>query len=283
MVSIYNQLMDQTSFSHAEKQIAEYILKNQQHIMTLSIQQLGKETYSSATTVTRFCKKLGFSGFKEFKTTFIQAFNIQRIKETEMNGNYPFAELDNECDIANKMANLTKNTISACQLLIDTQLIKKVVNRMIQADNLIAIGVSDSFLRILDFQNKMLKINQFVKVSFLQPEQTFLCSNATEKDAALIVSYSGKTAEMINEAKILRQRCVYTVVITSQPKSPLAKLSDVVLLLPSEPSETSLPYSFSSQISIDYMLNVLYSCLYRKDYQLNWDFLQQTRKKYLHS
>jgi DNA-binding MurR/RpiR family transcriptional regulator len=275
--------LQKQDFSPTEAMIADQILQYGDSILDLSIQELAKATHTSTTTIMRFCKKVNRSGFKEFKHKFAQALSLERLKDGEIDDeNYPFTAHDAECDIIDKIAQLTKYTINACQMMLDPKLIHRVVHEMIQAKSILAIGVSDSFLRLVDFQNKMLKINYYIKMSYLQPEQTFLCTHATQNDFALIVSFSGKTAEIVNEAKILRKRGVNAIALTANPSSPLAQLARTVILLPSKSNETTLPYCFSSQIAIEYVLNVIYSAVYRLNFEKNRRYMYKTKNMYLH-
>lgn len=55
------------SLSNKELNILQYIHDNEDRISTMSIQTFAKEINYSTSTVLRFCRKLGFSGFPELK------------------------------------------------------------------------------------------------------------------------------------------------------------------------------------------------------------------------
>lgn len=55
------------SLSNKELKILQYIHDNEDRISTMSIQTFAKEINYSTSTVLRFCRKLGFSGFPELK------------------------------------------------------------------------------------------------------------------------------------------------------------------------------------------------------------------------
>ena len=95
-------------------------------------------------------------------------------RDTHVDVNSPFSEGDSAASIAQKIALLTKDTIASTQATLDMDILHQVVQQLLKARNILAIGVSDSFVRIIDFQNKMLKINMFVKISYLQPDQACL-------------------------------------------------------------------------------------------------------------
>lgn len=54
--------------------------------------------------------------------------------------------------------------------------------------------------------------------------------------------------------------------MTAQPSSPVGRLADVVLRLPSEETKYERVASFYSQVAMGYYLNVLYSYLFVLDY-----------------
>ena len=55
------------SLSRPELNILKYAYENTDELMELSIQDLSNRVSYSPATVLRFCKKLGYSGFSEFK------------------------------------------------------------------------------------------------------------------------------------------------------------------------------------------------------------------------
>lgn len=71
-----------SDFSNAESELARFLLDNPDQINDLTALKLGKLTYTSKSTVLRFCKKIGFSGFTDFKKRFIiETVEQQRVLE----------------------------------------------------------------------------------------------------------------------------------------------------------------------------------------------------------
>lgn len=281
-MNVYLKLLEIENFSNTEREIANFITTRKKDVINMSIQDLANQTFTSTTSIIRLCRKLGFKGFKEFKIQYTQDIQSYLLRSSKIDLNSPFTGTESIENIVQNMANLTKQTIELCQTILDLNVISSVVEQILKAENIIAIGVSDTFIRIIDFQNKMIKINKYVKISHFQPDQSYLCAQATKNDIAILVSYSGKTLEVINEVKILKQRNIPTVSITSDKNSPLAKFSDYIILLPNEENKLMANYSFLSQISIEYVLNVLYSCIYNVNYEQNREHILINRKNYLH-
>lgn len=62
---IIEKLMKQADFTDVEKSIAAYLMKNGFDVKNMSIQSLARATFSSPSTITRFCRKLGLDGYKK--------------------------------------------------------------------------------------------------------------------------------------------------------------------------------------------------------------------------
>ena len=62
-----NLVNGETKLSKSEKLIALEVLKNPSKVISQSISSLALQTGVSLPTVNRFCKKLGFSSFPQFK------------------------------------------------------------------------------------------------------------------------------------------------------------------------------------------------------------------------
>lgn len=73
---IVDKLAFQEKLSEGEKTLAAYILAHGMEIAKYSTRSLAEVTYTSPPTVLRLCKKLGFTGFDDFKQNFVVNWNI---------------------------------------------------------------------------------------------------------------------------------------------------------------------------------------------------------------
>ena len=64
-----------SSYKETEKLIISYILQHLNDLDKITISTLAKETFTSNSTIIRFCKKFDCEGFSDFK--------IKLIKETQ--------------------------------------------------------------------------------------------------------------------------------------------------------------------------------------------------------
>ncbi|MYL60327.1 MurR/RpiR family transcriptional regulator, partial [Virgibacillus halodenitrificans] len=68
MKSILDQIqLKYQTLSNTEKKIADYVMQNNTTLLNIHIKELAQQIDVSVATITRFCRKVGASGFVEFK------------------------------------------------------------------------------------------------------------------------------------------------------------------------------------------------------------------------
>lgn len=61
-----------------EEDLADYILKHKEEVSQTKIVILSQKFYTVPNTITRFCKKLGYDNFSEFKINLKQELAIRK-------------------------------------------------------------------------------------------------------------------------------------------------------------------------------------------------------------
>lgn len=268
-MTIIQQLTQAKDFNGSEKELATYILKHKEAILNFSIQELATKTFTSTSTIVRLCRKIGLKGYKDFKIQL--ATQLQRHYEdiSKVDPDLPFTEDDSNKEIAQKMLELMKNSLSATSNLLTNDLLEHSVRLITQANKLGIFAYGDTYVSALSFQNKLMKLNYNACLPNLSDESRFLAANFTKKDCAILISYSGKSKPTYQLAKILKINRCPIITLTSDNNSEIAKLSDLILPLANTESETIKISPFASQVAIEYVLNSLYSCLFVADYDQN--------------
>ena len=108
-MSLIKQMREETSFSEGERQIAEYLLTNPWEDLT--IRQLAERTYTSNATIIRMCRRLGYEGFRPFKTDFIKEMESNKYLVESVNYDQPFQEKEGTYDIIRSMGTLYKESV----------------------------------------------------------------------------------------------------------------------------------------------------------------------------
>ena len=268
-MSIMTQLEFELNFSQSEKQISRYILNNGEDVLSLSVKELSKKTYTSPATIVRLCKKLGLEGYNEFKIKYSAELQFDKRNKKRIDVNFPFQPNDNDETIAKNLLSMTKEVINDTHQLLDFNNLKTIVDILYNAQEIDIYGSGNSILVGLSFQHKMARIGKNVNIRTIPGEQIFLISISNEKKAAILISYSGETSDLIRFANILKMKKTPIIAITSLGDNQLSKLADYILHVDSREKIFSKMAPFSSQISMEYILNLIFSCIYKKDYEQN--------------
>lgn len=69
-MSLLYKLEYQDNFTDLKKGIANYILDHKDYIVDLKMTDLAEITYTSPSTISRFCKKLGGKSYNDFRIHF---------------------------------------------------------------------------------------------------------------------------------------------------------------------------------------------------------------------
>lgn len=95
---------------------------------------------------------------------------------------------------------------------------------------------------------------------------------AERSSCAIVISYSGETPILIRAAQMLKEHHIPVIVITNIGDSSLARKGDLVLRICTREKQYSKIATFTTDSSIAYLLDVLYSCLFALDYEKNLQF-----------
>lgn len=268
-MQILQGLQEQKAFNKSEKVIAEYILANREAVVTFSIQALAKATYTSPSTIFRFCQKLGATGFKDFKLRFAREIEINYQDISNVDPDFPFSANDSSIDVAKKVLELSTDALNKTYALMSNQQMETATKMLLDAQRIGIFAYGDTFLPALNFQNKLMKIERDVQIAYLPGENQHLATTFKAGDCAIVISYSGESKNNFFIMNILKRTQAKIIVISAYPKSHIAQLGDLVLPVAKNESQTVKLSTFSSQTAIDYLLNTLYSCMFVADYEQN--------------
>ena len=268
-MKILTQFNDLERFSDAEQSLIEWILNNDGKLLTMSTKELANATYTSPATIVRLCQKLGLKGYNDFKIKYAKEVDKNKKNNMQVSANYPFKKEDSFEKISVSLAQLFKEVIDETQELLNYEDLDKIADALIEADVIDVYSTSLPLICAMDFEKKLMHIGKRINVSSMDGEQEFLVSNSTPRHCAIIISYSGQTEKQINLAMLAKKRKAKVISITSNISSPLAKISDFNICVSSREKNGTKIANFCSRTGINYVLDVLYSIIFVKEYDKN--------------
>lgn len=67
MANILIKMAEIRDLTPSERHVVEYILDHYKEVCSMGIVELGEKTFTSTTTVKRFCRKLGIDSYTDFR------------------------------------------------------------------------------------------------------------------------------------------------------------------------------------------------------------------------
>ena len=268
-MSIMTQLEFELEFSESEKEIAKYILNHGEAVLSMSVKELAKHTYTSPATIVRLCKKIGLEGYNDFKIKYSAELQYDLQHTDRIDVNFPFQKDDSHPLICHKLASLSQEVIADTVKLIDFNQLHQIVDLIYHYPTIDIYGSGNSLLAAMSFQHKMMRISRDVNLRVLHGEQIFMSYNTNLDRIGMIISYSGETNEVIQIAQTLKEKKTPLIVLTSIGDNRLSHYADYILNIGSREKIFTKIAPFASQISMEYLLNVIFSCLFQKDYEQN--------------
>lgn len=268
-MSIMTQLEFELDFSHSEKEISRFILNHGDDVLSMSVKELAKKTYTSPATIVRLCKKIGLEGYNDFKIKYSAELQYDLHHTDRIDVNFPFHQDDSYASICHNIASMNQEVIAETLQLIDFDQLEQIVNILYHHQNIDIYGSGNSLLAALSFQHKMMRIQRDVNVKILNGEQGFLSYNSNPDRIAIIVSYSGETNELIQIAQTLKEKKTTIIVLTSLGDNRLSHYANYILHMGSREKIFTKIAPFASQASMEYLFNIIFSCIFQKDYEKN--------------
>lgn len=93
-------------------------------------------------------------------------------------------------------------------------------------------------------------------------EQDYICQQMTSKDCAMFISYGGRHQSFDRYVQILRRKGVSVLALTANKDCFIAKYSNHCICIPDLEKEAKIA-TFYSQMVFQYILNLIFSILYR--------------------
>lgn len=273
-MTIYNLLLYANNLTETEKLLANYILENQEQVAGMSLDELAKVSFSSISTIHRLCKKIGLTGFKEFKIKFVEELYSKMNKPENIDINFPFKKDDTQFQIASNIKQLYIDTLTNTFSFFNYEQLEDAVDLIYNAEIVDVYAVTNNIQTALNFQDKMQSIGRYVNVSLIPMNQVYraAASNNKNKQVAIILSYSGKTPEIKEIALVLKRKEIETLVICSAQENYLTKLFKYHIFVSSKENLKKKISHYSSHIATQYVLDVIFSCIFNKDYEKNMEY-----------
>lgn len=274
-MTIKNMIKCCNNLTPTENQLAQYILQNKEYVEKLSIQKLSEETFVSKSAIHRFCKKININGFNDFKVKLTQDIIEESEGDNQIDVNFPFESNDTQGIIAQKLLKLYEASITDTYNSIDVLELSKSATLLHNADVIDIYTHAHNINVAENFQDKMRAIGRMVNCPKSFYDQRCTATASKKNHVAIILSYSGKATFLPAIVRILHKREIEIIWIGRLGKDAISSYIRHNLYISDRENLRDRISQFSSHIAMQYVLDIIFSCIFKIDYKKNIDYIHE--------
>ena len=262
-----------------EKSIIKYIIDHPNSVIEMTMEEFARATYTSRSSISRFCKKIGYNGFNDLKIQLAIELNMFLKDTSSEETSLPFEKGDDTVTIIDKTVSQATYSILETMKTNPPEKFDKIIDRILHADNIVFLGVQFSGIVCYDAHIKFSKIGLPSKFFLTEGDILSYSFYANPKDIVFLISYSGTTSTILQAAEFIKRRDVFTVSITKNYSNPLLEYCNLNLYINSS-DDPEMNLSLSSRIAMMTIIDTLYSILISRKSDSVYDKLVESNKIY---
>ncbi len=271
-MNIFSKLNKLTNLTENEKTLVKYMENNSETFVKMSAVEISEVAFVSTSTIYRLCQKLNLSGLSELKVQVSMSINEYLKEDNSIDYNYPFKQNETQNQIVLKMKELYEQTLVSSLNLIDTEQLRLISNVLRKTCHIDFYTSAGNIYFAQNFKFQMQEIGTFINVPVEEYHQLLTASTSNKDHVAIMVSFEGRGFIMKKLAKILKTNGTPIILISSTNENPLTKYANYHLYLSSNENHYNKISSFSTRLSLLYILDCIYTSYFKFDYNKNIDY-----------
>lgn len=249
------------TFTAAEKRLADYILSAQDCISRMSISELANACSVADATVSRFCRRLGYRSYPDFKLAIANA-SVHRLEDNPLSGE--ITREDTLETISQKLLNASTIAMTQTLEVLDLGAVEQAASTLRSSTTVLCMGQGGSMLIASEAAHLFSTISGKFRPVSDSHMQAMAAVMMEPTDTILFYSYSGSTLAMLDTLKAAKERGGKVILVTRFPNSPGAALADIVLQCGANENPLQSG-SVPARIAQMYLTDILFSEYTRKN------------------
>ena len=257
----------QLDLTESERRIADLILADPDAFVRLSAKQVASACLVSVPTLYRLCGKLGVEGLAGLKVAVTAAIpDFERI-DASFDFDFPFQQAQSPRGIVDALRADYEQTLLAVSGQIDYAQLMGTVGLIRQSKAIDIYTTSANLFFAQNFAFQMQEIGYPVSVPTDEYFQGLTAANADETHVALLISFGGRGSMARRIPRICAQRGTPLVLLGSREFADGFEGARYRLYLNSAENHYNKMSSFSTRLSILFLLDLIYACYFETDYE----------------
>lgn len=242
--------------SRSAKQVADYVLENASEALYLSITSLAEASGVSEATISRFCQRLGYSSFSEFKLSLAMSRNDSQEARIEERLTFEPKSVD-YISFSTEVRESYKTALEVAALQLTESSLEAAVDLIDKAKRVFCFGQGGNTVIAQEAQIVFMPATpKFIWIHDTHM-QAMTASQLEEDDVILFFSYSGATRDAVETLETAQESKGKIILVTHFAQSPGAKLADVVLLCGTQESPLQVG-AVATKVAMLYIIDLMF-------------------------
>lgn len=205
----------------AEKKVADFILANPDEATHMVINEIAHHAGVSVPSVTRLARKLGYSGFLDFRVSL--ASGSSSVKRDQI---LPITDTDTDEELIQKIMLGHLDSIESTLRVLDKAKISELTSKMMNARRIVWFGVGRCIQLAVNVSDALCRMGVDSVVVDNREIMPFYATRLKEGDIAFCLTRTGKTEKTLECLRISKQKGASTVLISNLANSPGEPFAD---------------------------------------------------------
>ncbi|KAA8999417.1 MurR/RpiR family transcriptional regulator [Affinibrenneria salicis] len=225
------------TLNELELLVYNYVIKNSEKVMYMTIRELADSAGVSTTTVLRFCKKMHCAGYSEFRVRFKLYVQHEEQPQTGFGIN----------EIISYFKSINNNEFD--------EMLNEAVAQIAAARRIIFVGIGTSGALAKYSARFFSNIGKFS--SWIDDPYYPIHGDSYQDAIAIILSVSGGTEDIIRLASQFSRHQCRIISLTNSETSTLAKMADLNTSYHMPPLVLEGQYNITTQIPVLYIIETI--------------------------
>lgn len=260
------------------RRVADVILARPQLVLERTITELARMCQTSETSVVRFCRTLGFTGYAPIRLHMASELATE-LAQFGRDSGYG-SDIEQSDSLAGMVAKISTSEILGVQetaASLDLEALQAVIDHIARARSVVLFGVAASNAGAQDLAHKLLRIGSCA-LSFHDAHDALVPATLLgPADVAVGFSHGGRTRETTEFLHVAHTAGAFTVAVTNSDDTPLADHADAVLKTAVRET-TFRSGAMASRIAQLTIVDYIFVGVARKTYTESISALKRTRE-----
>jgi RpiR family carbohydrate utilization transcriptional regulator len=207
----------QSVLRKSEAKVASFVLENANDVINMRIVDLAASAEVSEPTVIRFCRAIGYNGFKAFKLQLAQQLGLGGVYTQ-----FAVDDTDTVTDLRNKVFDTTVGSLITVRDELDPSVMEQAINTISKARRVEFYGFGASGSVAADAQHKFFRL-QLSTSAYTDPHiQHMSAISLGSEDVVVAISQSGQSRALLQSVRLAREAGA-TVIGLAPMNTPLSQ------------------------------------------------------------